>query len=198
MKLLIFSDIHNDWKALERLLAIEADYYIAAGDQVSWSRGLERCGEILKSRGDQCYVLPGNHESAEQIHEMCAHNGLREFHEHHFAVGKWQVAGLGYSSPTPFHTPGEYSEEELARRLAPFEALKPLVLVCHAPPYGTALDQIRPGLHAGSHAVKAFIEKHQPEHFFCGHIHEAEGASIEMGRTRARNVGKAGYLLELD
>ena len=31
LKLLIFSDIHTDWKTLERLLSVEADYYIAAG-----------------------------------------------------------------------------------------------------------------------------------------------------------------------
>jgi Icc-related predicted phosphoesterase len=30
------------------------------------------------------------------------------------------VAGLGYSNPTPFNTPGEYSEKELAARLAGF------------------------------------------------------------------------------
>ena len=41
MKLLIFSDIHCDLKALERLMATEADYYFAAGDLVNWGRGLE-------------------------------------------------------------------------------------------------------------------------------------------------------------
>jgi len=198
MKLLIFSDIHNDWKALERLLAIEADYYIAAGDQVTWAKGIERCGEILRTRGDKVYVLPGNHESAEQVSAMCARCGLHDFHERHFQVGGWHVAGLGYSNPTPFNTPGEYSEKEIAQRLKPFASLDPLVLICHAPPYDTALDQVNPGLHAGSHSVREFIEKHQPEYFFCGHIHEAEGVAVEMGRTRARNVGKAGHLLELD
>ena len=29
---LVFSDIHSDAKALERLMDIEADYYFAAGD----------------------------------------------------------------------------------------------------------------------------------------------------------------------
>ena len=72
------------------------------------------------------------------------------------------------------------------------------MLVCHAPPYGTALDQVHKGLHAGSHSVREFVEQHQPVHFFCGHIHEAEGVAIQMGHTQARNVGKAGYLLELD
>ena len=35
-RLLVFSDIHNDRQALERLLDIDADYYFAAGDLVSW------------------------------------------------------------------------------------------------------------------------------------------------------------------
>jgi len=198
VKLLIFSDIHNDWKALERLLAVEADSYIAAGDQVSWAKGIDRAGEILAQRAGKMYVLPGNHESAETIADMCARYGLHDFHEQQIRVGRWHIAGLGYSSPTPFHTPGEYSEQEIADRLAKFASLAPLVLVCHAPPYGTKLDQVRPGLHAGSKSVREFIEKYQPEHFFCGHIHEAEGVEIAMGRTRAKNVGKAGHLLELD
>ena len=198
MKLQIFSDIHNDWKKLERHLATEADYYIAAGDMVTWGKGIDRCGEILASRGDKMYVLPGNHESAEMVSGMCALHGLHDFHERHIQVGRWHVAGLGYSSPTPFHTPGEYSEQQLAERLQRFAELTPLVLICHAPPYGTVLDQIRPGMHAGSRAVREFIEKYQPEQFFCGHIHEAEGATVEMGRTHAKNVGKAGHLLELD
>jgi hypothetical protein len=198
MRLLLFSDIHNDWKALERQMAIEADYYIAAGDQVTWARGIERCGEILAKRGDKVYVLPGNHESADMVSGMCARHGLNDFHERHIQVGKWQVAGLGYSSPTPFHTPGEYSEPQIAERLQRFAELAPLVLVCHAPPYDTALDRIRPGLHAGSRSVREFIDQYRPEYFFCGHIHEAGGVTIRMGRTRAMNVGKAGHLLELD
>jgi uncharacterized protein len=198
LTLLIFSDIHNDWKALERLLAIEADYYIAAGDQVTWAKGIERCGELLQKRADRMYVLPGNHESADQVANMSARYGLHNFHQRHFEVGKWRVAGLGYSNPTPFNTPGEYSEPQIAEHLQRFAELTPLVLVCHAPPYGTALDQIRSGLHAGSTAVRDFIHLHQPEFFFCGHIHEAEGVRIDIGRTRAMNVGKQGYLLELE
>ena len=198
MKLLVFSDIHNDWKALDRLLAIEADYYIAAGDQVTWAKGIDRAGEILAKRADKMYVLPGNHETAEAISTMCALHGLHDLHERHIQIGRWHVAGLGYSSPTPFHTPGEYSEAQIAEKLARFADLTPLVLVCHAPPFGTALDQVKPGLHAGSKSVREFIEKHQPAHFFCGHIHEAEGVTINVGSTRAQNVGKAGHLLELD
>ena len=41
-KVLVFSDIHNDARALLRLMAIEADAYFCAGDLVNWGRGLEK------------------------------------------------------------------------------------------------------------------------------------------------------------
>jgi Icc-related predicted phosphoesterase len=197
MKLLIFSDIHGDLKALERLAAMEADAYFAAGDMATWSRDLDRCLEILRPRAGRVYVLPGNHESAETIASACARFGFHDFHGQSIEAAGYHVAGLGYSNPTPFNTPGEYSERELAARLSKFSSLKPLILICHCPPQGTPLDRVHEGMHAGSTAVREFIEKNQPEHFFCGHIHEAEGAIVEMGKTKAVNVGKRGYLLEL-
>ena len=197
MKLLIFSDIHSDYRALERLMEMEADYYFAAGDIVSWERGLERCGMILSKRAARVYVLPGNHESEATISGFCRKFGLNAFHGQTLTVGQYHAAGLGYSNPTPFNTPGEYSEAELTRRLAPFASLRPLILVCHCPPKNTLLDRVRVGVHAGSQAVREFIERHQPDYFFCGHIHEAEGASDQLGATRAFNAGKQGYMLEL-
>jgi hypothetical protein len=195
-RLLVFSDLHNDRKALEKLMAVEADAYVAAGDLVSWARGLDNMAAPMKNKADRVYVLPGNHESGSDIASFCARHGFRDFHGGTFELGGMHIAGLGYSTPTPFDTPGEVSEEEMARLLMPFAGLDPLVLICHAPPLETPLDRIRPGLHAGSRAVREFIEKHQPRHFFCGHIHEAEGVATEMGPTRAQNVGKRGYLLE--
>lgn len=196
MKLLIFSDVHGDQAALERLMDVEADYYFAAGDLVSWGRGLERCGEILKRRSGKVYVLPGNHESAEQIVSLAKEFGLHEFHEKTLEVEGYRIAGFGYSSPTPFRTPGEYSEKEIAQRLLRFAALKPLVLICHCPPYGTPLDRVREGVHAGSRSMREFVDRYQPEFLFCGHIHEAEGVTAQIGKTRGTNVGKRGYLFD--
>lgn len=195
-RLLVFSDLHNDLAALRRLMATPADAYVAAGDLVNWGRGLDKMAEPMLPFRDQVYVMPGNHESAADINTFCNQHGFNDFHGVHFELGGLKIAGLGYSSPTPFDTPGEYTEEELAARLEPFAELNPDVLICHAPPLDTALDRIHAGLHGGSSAVRSFLERHQPQHFFCGHIHEAEGVVIQIGATRAMNVGKAGYLLE--
>ena len=143
-------------------------------------------------------MLPGNHETAAQIAGLCRDFGLHDFHQQQAQWGRYRVAGLGYSNPTPFHTPGEYSETELARKLEGFAGLAPLLLICHCPPQGTALDQIRPGLHAGSTAVRDFLLRQQPALFFCGHIHEAAGTRIAIGKTQAMNVGKQGWLLDLN
>ncbi len=198
MKFLIFSDIHSDLAALNALMDTEADYYICAGDLVNWSRRIDACGEILRRRAGKVLLVPGNHETVDQVAQLCARHGLQNLHETSVELAGHHFAGLGYSSLTPFDTPGEYTEPEIAERLARFETLKPLVLICHAPPYHTRLDRIRNLLHAGSKSVRDFLMRHQPEYFFCGHIHEAAGVSEILGRTKSMNVGKKGYLLELE
>ena len=198
MKILLFSDIHEDLRALEKLAATPADVYIAAGDLANWNRGLQACGRILAPHGEKVWVLPGNHESADATAGLCAQFGFRDFHGQAWQAGGQWIAGLGYSNPTPFNTPGEYTEGELARRLAKFAGLEPLVLVCHCPPFGTDLDRVGPGRFGGSTAVKEFLEKNPPVWFFCGHIHECWGVETKLGRTRAVNLGKKGYVLELD
>lgn len=197
MKLLVFSDIHGDERALERLLAVEADYYFAAGDLTTWGHGLERMGRLLAGRAGRVWVLPGNHESADMIGDFARRWGLGDLHERCFAAGGYHIAGFGYSNPTPFNTPGEYSEEEIARRLEKFAGLQPLVLICHCPPWNTPLDRIREGVHAGSRSLREFVERTQPAYLCCGHIHEAEGVAVRLGRTQAFSVGKRGRLLEL-
>jgi Icc-related predicted phosphoesterase len=196
MRLLLFSDLHGDWKALDRLLSIEADYYIAAGDLSTFNRGLGEIGTRLQAKAPRVYVLPGNHESEADVERFCGAYGLNPFHGQIVEMGGKQIAGLGYSNLTPFQTPGEYTEEQFAQRLAAFRGLKPLVLVCHCPPKDTALDRAGEGRHFGSPAIREFLETEQPEHFFCGHIHEAEGAQVRLGTTVGVNLGKRGYLLE--
>ena len=76
------------------------------------------------------------------------------------ALSRWE-ATTSPGSVTPARPPSIPLASTPSRKSPnasrPFADLHPLVLICHAPPYGTALDQIRPGLHAGSTAVREFI-----------------------------------------
>ena len=197
MRILVFSDIHGDLAALDCLLDTEADMYVAAGDMTTFARGLDRVGPVLARRADRMWVLPGNHEHASQIEDLCARHGLHPLHGRSLERGGYHIAGLGHSNPTPFNTPGEDSEATIAANLKAFARLKPLVLICHCPPLDTPLDEAAPGRHLGSSAVADFIAREQPEWLLCGHIHEAAGRHAMLGRTHGVNAGKQGYLLEL-
>ena len=197
MKIQIFSDIHGDLKSLEKLLAVPANVYISAGDLTNFGNGLDSCGTVLARQANRVWAIPGNHETEEQNSQFCTGAGFVDFHKQIRQLGSSYFGGLGYSNPTPFNTPGEYTEEQLAAALDAFRNHSPLYLVVHAPPYGSKLDEFAPGKHAGSHAVREWVEREQPEMLFCGHIHECGGKSDQIGRTRCFNVGKRGYMLDL-
>ena len=197
MRVQVFSDIHGDIASLRRAISMDADIYIAAGDLVTWPAPLDPCGPVLAPLGERLWVMPGNNETADQVREFCERHGFRAFHDTVFGIDGTHFVGMGYSNPTPFDTPGEYTEEELGERLAKFANLSPQVLVSHAPPLNTELDEAAPGLHFGSRAVRNYIDDHQPSYCFCGHVHEGAGRGVRLGSTLAANVGKGGYLLEL-
>jgi uncharacterized protein len=121
--------------------------------------------------------------------------------------GGFEMASLGYSTPTPWHTPRELEEDELAVRLEgllgrltdPARAIVNL----HCPPAGTHLDQVaklngdlRPvadasGIvmtSAGSRAVRDAIERYRPMLGLHGHVHESPGAE-RLGDTLCLNPG---------
>ncbi len=201
MKVLIFSDIHGDTRALEWIVAQPADLFINAGDLATFGRGLERCGEVLRPLGERLWVLPGNHETHDAIGALCERFGFIDFHRQIRTVegssGRIHWGGLGYSNITPFDTPGEYTEGEIASALESFDGIQPLYLVVHCPPFNTKLDQYAPGKHAGSPAVRDWTERAQPPYLFCGHIHETAGIHDSVGATKCINVGKQGYTIEI-
>lgn len=197
MRILIFSDIHGDTRTLEKLAAQPADIYVSAGDLSTFGKALEKCGDALRPLGKKCWVLPGNHETAAENASFCKKFGLTDFHRQMRLCGETWLAGLGYSNPTPFNTPGEFTEEQIGNELAALEGKAPLALIVHFPPHGTALDQVGFGMHAGSKTLRAWVERVQPRYLFCGHIHECAGKSDSLGATQCFNVGKAGYLLEI-
>ena len=200
MKVLFFSDIHSDLGALQRLMEIGADYYFCAGDLVSWGSGLDKAGEILKQKAGRVLMIPGNHESENDIAAFCDRFGFENLHGRSKEIAGVRIAALGYSNPTPFNTPGEYSEAEIEQHLAALAPANPQVLICHCPPKDTPLDLGGGGRHYGSTAIANFIERLSPRYFLCGHIHEAEGVHASLGSkgmTTGVNLGKRGFLLDL-
>lgn len=134
-----------------------------------------------------------------------------------------EAACVGWSNPTPWHSPRECSEDELLQKLentvAQVSAIKTSCFCFHVPPYNSTIDmapkldsQLRPVYEAGrptmipvgSKSVRTVITKYQPLLGLHGHIHESPG-SVKIGKTQCINPGSEysegilrAYLIELE
>jgi len=167
----------------------------------------------LKETGIRCYVTGGNDDYPDVL-EVMYRDGLQSFFGCEGQVmtieGDYPMISMGYSTPTPWKTPREVSDEELGQMIDQMIAQVPDMSRCifnfHDPPNDSTLDtcpqldwstdppsQIVKGgqvvlFGAGSQSVRRTIETRQPLLALHGHIHESPGA-IKLGRTLCINPG---------
>jgi uncharacterized protein len=117
------------------------------------------------------------------------------------------MISVGYSNKTPWDSPRELPEPELAARIESqaerLASTDRAIFNLHVPPRDTPIDQaalldpqFRPVMKGGmpvisgvgSTAVRAALEKYQPMLSLHGHIHESRGEA-RIGRTLAVNPG---------
>jgi len=134
-----------------------------------------------------------------------------------------EAACLGWSNPTPWHSPRECTEEQLLEKLEKtVSQLKSIATSCfcfHVPPYNSTIDMApkldatlrpvyeggRPAfIPVGSTSVRKVIEKYQPLLGLHGHIHESPGL-VKIGKTQCINPGSEysegilrAYIIELE
>ncbi len=137
--------------------------------------------------------------------------------------GEHEAACVGWSNPTPWNSPRECSEDELARKLektvSKVRNLETSLFCFHVPPFDSVIDkaakldeELRPiyeggrpvMIPVGSVSVRKAIGKHQPLLGLHGHIHESPGI-YKIGKTQCINPGSEytegllkAYLVELD
>lgn len=202
MRIMAFGDIHEYVHPLASLAQPlqEADLILVTGDLTRW-RGPDTAVKVLQAI--QCYnprilAQVGNTDRWE-THHYLNQRGMN-LHAQGHRFGDLGIFGVGGSTYTPFYSPTEFSEEEIADfLLAGYAMVSDAVytmLVSHCPPYGTAIDRLYSGQHVGSQSVRAFIEQYQPDLCISGHIHEAPGEDW-IGRTCVLNPGmlaQGGYV----
>jgi Icc-related predicted phosphoesterase len=164
--------------------------------------------ERLEHSGLNVIVTPGNDDElsvdgvleAADFVEAAEGRVVRVDDEH-------EMLSLGWSNPTPWDTPRECSEEELAAKIATLadqiDDMDRAIFNIHVPPHGTGLDsapEIEAGnrvkrggtimASVGSTAVRDAILEYQPLLSLHGHIHESRGMQ-KLGRTVCINPGSA-------
>lgn len=164
--------------------------------------------EKLTPRKMLLYFMAGNDDLASIDTAIAEFKSIRNPDMNHSEIeGGYEVVGLSNANMTPWRCARDVEEDVLEQKLATLTGMiqhpERTIAVLHVPPYGSGLDTC-PDLDknlkmitqggqvvmksAGSHAVKAFIEKVQPMLSLHGHIHESPG-HVHIGRTLSINAG---------
>ncbi len=180
--------------------------------------------ERLKGKGIKVFMTGGNDDRPEIEDVLKSSNYVVDPEGELLTLeGGYEMVSSGWSNPTPWKTPRECSEEDLAAKLdamtSKVQDMSNCIFNLHVPPYDTGLDtcpkldeNLKPVyagseimmISAGSTAVRNAIEKHQPLLGLHGHIHESRGF-IKIGKTLCLNPGceytegmLRGVVVELD
>lgn len=191
MKILLTADIHGQTNAL-KLLRQDFDLLLMAGD-LTRQGGVAEALEVLeafRALTPDLYAVAGNMDLPEVDYlltrlDLNLHGQGKKFEN----IG---IFGCGGSSPTPFHTPFELSEDEIYQTLCrAYEGVSQTeikIMVCHTPPFDTRCDEIQKRVHAGSVRVRQWIEEFKPHYCVTGHIHEGR-SKTKLGDTLIINPG---------
>jgi Icc-related predicted phosphoesterase len=169
--------------------------------------------ERLAGSSTRCFLGGGNDDTDEflqHLRDMPGDNLVYSESGVHPLDDRHVLATMGYSSPTPWNTPRERTEEQIDTAIAAAVSEVPdvssAIFNFHVPPIDSTLDRcikldasvwppapvIERGqpvyFGAGSQAVRTAIENMQPAAGLHGHIHESRGV-VKLGQTMSFNAG---------
>ncbi len=193
MRLVLVSDLHGRRDTLRTILADAGavDAALLAGDLTDFGSPIdaEKIVALAAEHAPAVFAVAGNCDSAAidgRLFELGV--GL---HGRGATQGGIRIQGLSAMPPWK-HKMYQFTEEQLAEALAAgWSSIKDAagshVVLAHPPPRGM-LDRTWLFLHAGSIALRHFIETAAPSLVVCGHIHEGRGVD-RFGTTTVVNCG---------
>jgi uncharacterized protein len=203
MKIISFGDVHMATRNLERMGEVmrDCDLVIVSGDLTNFG-GADDARKVIADVRAACpevLALPGNLDQPEVIQSL-EQDGIA-LHGRGLVKDGVGIFGCGGSNISPFGTPLEFTEDEIYATLrAGYDAVRdvrPLLMICHPPPFKTKCDRLMSGKPVGSTAARRFIEEVKPDVCISGHIHESAGVD-EIGPTQVFNAGPfkgGGYIV---
>lgn len=148
---------------------------------------VELADEKLKDSKALIFMAPGNDDPFEMDTILEKSKVMKPCVMKNVDVLGHEMITVAHTSPTPWDTPREWQEPEMARNIdvlaSTIKDMPKAIFNFHDPPYGTMLDYA-PKLrdmrqsageteHVGSQAVMDAIKKYQPFLGLHGHIHES-------------------------
>ncbi len=197
MKILAFVDLHNSLSALgkikQKAKKEKPDLIVCAGDLTIFEHSLDYLLSILNRLNIPILIINGNHESIKSMKAACSLFKNIEF-IHDKVVRKNDLVFFGYGGGG-FSTIDKDFEKSAKRHKKDLKHQK-IVLVTHAPPYGTKVDKIN-GIYCGCKSITRFVKKFRPVLVICGHLHENKEKSDFIRKTKIINPGPFGKIIQI-
>jgi len=194
-KILAASDFHGDSKITKKLaekaVKENVDLVVLAGDIT----GLVETDNIIKpftEKGKKVVFVPGNWESQETADVLSKLYGVKNIGNHYVRYENVGIFGVG--SPSQLTLNEQKTFKKLKQEFEKIKDLEKKIMVSHIHAANTKSEFS--GIE-GSKALRKAIEEFQPDVFISGHIHEGEGLTEKIGKTRLYNVGRKGQIIEI-
>ncbi len=198
MKILAFVDMHGSLKALKKIKeqAKKADIIICAGDISIFSNDLDKLLFELDKLNKAILIIHGNHETDEDLNKLAKlFNNITELHKKSFVKEKYLFIGYGGSGFSMTDKDFEKTSRKFEKEIKKHKDKK-TILITHAPPYKTKLDNIM-GEPCGNKSIKNFIKKVNIHLVISGHLHENAGKEDKVKNTIIINPGPLGKIINL-
>lgn len=196
MKIFTFADTHGDLKKIDRIVQqIKQEppqVIICAGDISNFGKNLKESIERFKELNIPLLMIPGNHETAEEIKAMASkYKFMINLHKASYELNNYIFFGYGEGG---FSTENKSFEEIILKFKKTLKKDSKIILITHAPPHGTKLDLLNS--HIGCKSIRKFIEEIKPILHISGHLHENKSRIDTIGRTVLINPGD-GKVIEI-
>ena len=202
MKILAFVDTHGNEKYLQHIIELShhADALICAGDFTIFENNMEHVLQKLNSIGKPIIIFHGNHETSSGVLSLSSNmHNIHFIHNAYYIVNDVIFFGYGGGGFGTIDPKFEIVSESFMKNLKELEKKNnmsyKIILVTHAPPYNTTLDDL--GYPVGSKSIRKFIEESQPLVVVCGHIHECAEKQDYIKNTLIINPGPKGKIVEV-
>jgi Icc-related predicted phosphoesterase len=194
MKILAFVDTHGSLVSLGSIekKAKNADILVCAGDPTVFEQDLDVINSRLSKTGKPVLMLHGNHETEEEMKRSCSlFKNMTYFHKKVHIIKDYAFVGYGGGG----FSVTDKKFEAWTKKIKPKLKNKKVVLVTHAPPYGTKLDKLN-GDYVGNKSIRKFIENVKPILVIAGHMHECIGTD-KIKNSKLINPGPAGKIITI-
>ena len=195
-KILAAGDFHGSSatakKLAEKAYKEKVDLVILTGD-ITGMIETEDLLKPFKQKNQKVVFVPGNWETKETAETLSKLYGVKNIGEHYVKYEDVGIFGIG-SEDWQLHLDEEKTFKKLKKDFEKIKDLEKKIMISHLHAAGTKSELS--GIE-GSQALKKAIKEFQPNLFISGHIHEGEGLSEKIGKTRVVNVGKKGRIIEI-